>query len=365
MSDATAPTHVSVNDLGHGAADLELAPGGRPLAPVVVVDLGDRTGAEPEAVQHAVSRLARAHVPVVGWSTGPLPRSLEPVARAVDLTLCPSASTSASASAPPPWVVAVEDPEAALGSLVDAVRTHPVTATILCQTLRLTSSLSVADGLAAESLAYSSLLASGDFLRWRSATPRRPVAATVDPVRVARHGDVLRVVLDRPDRRNAYSAAIRDGLVEALDLAAWDETITEVHLAGSGPTFCSGGDLDEFGTMDDVSVAHLIRLRQGAGAAVARVAARVTAHLHGPCIGAGIEVPAFAGSVLASPGTTFRLPELRMGLIPGAGGTVSIPRRIGRWRTAYLALSGAPIGIETAQAWGLVDGLDGPVDRTG
>ena len=86
---------------------------------------------------------------------------------------------------------------------------------------------------------------------------------------------------------------------------------------------------------------------------------------HGPCIGAGIEVPAFAGSVLASPGTTFRLPELRMGLIPGAGGTVSIPRRIGRWRTAYLALSGAPIGIETAQAWGLVDGLDGPVDRTG
>jgi enoyl-CoA hydratase/carnithine racemase len=54
-------------------------------------------------------------------------------------------------------------------------------------------------------------------------------------------------------------------------------------------------------------------------------------------------------------GTRIRLPELAMGLVPGAGGTVSLPRRICRWRTAFLDLSGAPIELSTALAWGLVD----------
>jgi enoyl-CoA hydratase/carnithine racemase len=79
--------------------------------------------------------------------------------------------------------------------------------------------------------------------------------------------------------------------------------------------------------------------------------------VHGACAGAGVELPAFAGRVIADPGTTFLLPELAMGLIPGAGGTVSLPRRIGRERTAKLALSGEPIDAKTALDWGLVDEL--------
>ena len=63
---------------------------------------------------------------------------------------------------------------------------------------------------------------------------------------------------------------------------------------------------------------------------------------------------------MADVGTTFRLPETGMGLIPGAGGTVSIPRRIGRWRTLYLALADRPIGAATALAWGLADRLAAP-----
>ena len=77
--------------------------------------------------------------------------------------------------------------------------------------------------------------------------------------------------------------------------------------------------------------------------------------LHGPCAGAGIELAAFAGTVAADAGTTCWLPEVGMGLIPGAGGTVSIPRRIGRWRTLYLALTGHRIDVATALAWGLID----------
>ncbi len=66
-------------------------------------------------------------------------------------------------------------------------------------------------------------------------------------------------------------------------------------------------------------------------------------------------MPAFARRVLARPDLSVRLPELSMGLVPGAGGTVSLPRRIGRWRTEYLALTGEPIGLATALDWGLVD----------
>jgi enoyl-CoA hydratase/carnithine racemase len=82
----------------------------------------------------------------------------------------------------------------------------------------------------------------------------------------------------------------------------------------------------------------------------------VVVELHGACIGAGIELPAFAGEVKAHGGTWFQLPELAMGLIPGAGGTVSLPRRIGRWRTAWMALSGSRLELDTALEWGLVDG---------
>lgn len=79
--------------------------------------------------------------------------------------------------------------------------------------------------------------------------------------------------------------------------------------------------------------------------------------MHGTCVGAGVELPSFAHRIVADPATMFRLPELAMGLIPGAGGTVGLPRRIGRWRTLHLVLSGMAVDARTALAWGLVDEL--------
>ena len=69
----------------------------------------------------------------------------------------------------------------------------------------------------------------------------------------------------------------------------------------------------------------------------------------------GIELSAFAGTVEAAEGTTVSLPEVSMGLIPGAGGTASIPRRIGPQRAAWLALTGTRLDAATAVRWGLVD----------
>ena len=152
---------------------------------------------------------------------------------------------------------------------------------------------------------------------------------------------------------------MRDALVEALEFAAVDPDAAPVTLSGEGPSFSAGGDLDEFGHADDVGRAHAIRVLQSAARLWSgSLGERLTARLHGICVGAGIEVPAAAARVIARPGTCFRLPEVSMGLIPGAGGTVTIPRRIGRHRACYLAISGLELDLETALAWGLVDAVD-------
>jgi enoyl-CoA hydratase/carnithine racemase len=214
---------------------------------------------------------------------------------------------------------------------------------------------SVDAGLAAESAVYSALQAGPEFAAWRRG--RRPVARDPEPaplVRVERTGDRLVVALHRPHVHNAFSAAMRDELLAALAVAEVDPSLASVELRGDGPSFCSGGDLDEFGSRPDPASAHLVRLTRSAGRALARLAARTTAFVHGATMGSGIELAAFAGRVVAAPDTSVALPELGLGLVPGAGGTVSLTRRAGRHAVLRLALSG-PVDAPTALAWGLVD----------
>ena len=132
-------------------------------------------------------------------------------------------------------------------------------------------------------------------------------------------------------------------------------------LSGNGPSFCSGGDLAEFGTFADPASAHLARTRHSPALALDALTARLgracRAEVHGRVLGSGLEMAAFCGWVEAHEDSVFGLPELSLGLIPGAGGTVSVTRRIGRWRTAYLVLSGRTIDADTALAWGLVDAV--------
>jgi len=214
---------------------------------------------------------------------------------------------------------------------------------------------SVESALVLESLAYSTLLGGAAHLEWRARTPIRKVPDVTDAVLLRRDTNVLTVTLNRPERRNAFGHALRDAVIDALTIAELDGTIATVHLGGNGPSFCAGGDLDEFGTASDPAAAHITRLGRSAGLVVHRLRERVRPVLHGACIGAGIEIPCFADRVVARDGSWFRLPELAMGLIPGAGGTVSLTRRIGRHRTAYMALTGDRVDLGTALSWGLVD----------
>ena len=151
---------------------------------------------------------------------------------------------------------------------------------------------------------------------------------------------------------------MRDALAEALAFAADHPEAPPVVLSGEGPSFSTGGDLDEFGAAADPGWAHLIRTLRSPARAVHDLGERVIVRAHGACVGAGIEVSAAAARLVAAPGASFRLPEVSMGLVPGAGGTASIPRRIGRQRACWMAITGDDIDLETALAWGLVDAVE-------
>jgi enoyl-CoA hydratase/carnithine racemase len=214
-------------------------------------------------------------------------------------------------------------------------------------------------GVVTESLAYSTLQAGPEFARWLAERGPARMPEIADPVQARRDGDILRVRFNRPQRHNAFSTDARAALLEALTVAQLDPSVTGIVLSGNGPSFCSGGDLAEFGTFADPASAHLARTRHSPALALDALSSRLgracRAEVHGRVMGSGLEMAAFCGWVAAQDDSVFGLPELSLGLIPGAGGTVSVTRRIGRWRTAYLVLSGNPVGAGTARAWGLVD----------
>jgi enoyl-CoA hydratase/carnithine racemase len=214
-------------------------------------------------------------------------------------------------------------------------------------------------GVITESLAYSTLQSGPEFARWLAERGPATVPDIPDPVQADRDGNRLHIRFNRSQRHNAFSTDMRAALLEALEVARLDPSITGVVLTGNGPSFCSGGDLAEFGTFADPASAHLARTRHSPALVLDELTARLgrgcRAQVHGQVLGSGLEMAAYCGWVRAHPDAVLGLPELSLGLIPGAGGTVSITRRIGRWRTAYLVLSGQTIDAATALRWGLVD----------
>jgi Enoyl-CoA hydratase/isomerase len=343
----TGLPRVSITELaGSAAAEPALDEDGQITEPLLAVRL-DEDVSQP-VLERAAARAAGSGRLLIGVASALPPARLAPLLDALDLTLVLAGDIRQT--------VAVPDPDEAAENLNAAATASPQAALILRSVLRITPALPVPDALEVESLAYSTLLGGPEFGRWLAGRgARTPPPRTGDPVLVSRDGGHLRITLNRPERRNAYGRDLRDALADALRVATSDPAITRVVLDGAGPCFCSGGDLGEFGTTPDPVTAHFVRTRAGAAGLLHDLAERTEVRVHGPCVGAGAELAAFARTVVAAETATFRLPETSMGLIPGAGGTVSLPRRIGRWRTFYLALSGLPLNAATALAWGLAD----------
>ena len=103
-------------------------------------------------------------------------------------------------------------------------------------------------GVITESLAYSTLQAGPEFARWLAERDPARMPDIADPVQAERDGDRLYIRFNRPQRHNAFSTDARAALLEALEVARVDPSVTGVVLSGNGPSFCSGGDLAEFGS---------------------------------------------------------------------------------------------------------------------
>lgn len=259
------------------------------------------------------------------------------------------------------WVQ-VPSVSAALQEIEDRVAQWPQAAAVCDDVLRaIDPGAPTFAGVTTESLAYSTLQSGAEFTQWLVERGAAAHDDSADPVLADRVGDRLEVRLNRGDRHNAFSTNMRAALLDALEVARLDHSVTEVVLSGAGPSFCSGGDLKEFGTFTDPATAHLARTRHSPALVLddlsRRLGRRCRAQIHGQVLGSGLEMAAFCGHVACRSDAVLGLPELRLGLIPGAGGTVSVTRRIGRWRTAYLVLTGNTIDAATALHWGLVDSV--------
>jgi hypothetical protein len=310
----------------------------------------------------------RVGPPVPSWARPDAPSivavHVQPVAEefALPARLAAVVVAIAHADAPPPsWCdVVVEDGSPELERINRIVHDTPIAATSLVQLLRGAEHRTMDDGLQLESALYSMLQAGPEFARWRATREVRRRTEVDEPaVLVERDDDTLVISLNRQHVHNALDARMRDALLAALDIARTDTDISVVELTGVGPSYSSGGDLDEFGSFPDPASAHLVRTSAAIGPVLASLGDRIHVRLHGACFGSGIELPAFAQRVSADEDTRMALPELGLGLIPGAGGTWSLPQRIGRHRTALMALTGDNVDAATAAAWGLVDDLSG------
>lgn len=348
---AAATTLKAADLAANGIPDLQ--EDGRPDPAVIIIDLDDVEALTEHEIRAAAAQAAAAPQPVVGHirtASGAVPRHL---LEALSCTVAPPAASHLGRS-----VITAREPDHELEGILRGTDASPVTAAVLDDVLRLTTRLPIRDGLQAESLAYSMLLNGHEFASWRADNPRRRtyVPPADPPILLTRMGSKLFLEINRQERRNAFSRDVRDGFLDAMDLPRIDDTIDGIHISGLGPAFCSGGDLDEFGSTPP-ELSYFVRRQQNPALRVHELAQLVQFSIHGACIGAGLEIAAFATRVHAFEDAYFQLPELTMGLIPGAGGTVSVPRRIGRWRTAWLVLTGARLAAETAKDWGLIDVL--------
>ncbi|MGW5377824.1 enoyl-CoA hydratase/isomerase family protein [Nocardia sp. NPDC003999] len=286
----------------------------------------------------------------------------DPIGPAAEYWLEHASFTLTDAESDDPRVVTVATVDATVAALRERFERHPTAATICDDVLRAAQTADVRAGLLTESLAYSTLQGGPEFGAWlRERGPAAIRPEDAEPLEVVRTGHTLTIRFDRPHRHNAFDNRTRAALLDALAIARLDPSVRVVELGGNGPSFCSGGDLAEFGAFTDVAAAHLARTRHSPALALHEVAERLgrgcRAVVHGRVLGSGLEMAAACGTVLADPGAEFGLPELGLGLIPGAGGTVSVTRRIGRWRTGYLVLSGRTVPASTALAWGLIDAI--------
>ncbi|HEY4863544.1 MAG TPA: 3-hydroxyacyl-CoA dehydrogenase NAD-binding domain-containing protein, partial [Xanthobacteraceae bacterium] len=168
------------------------------------------------------------------------------------------------------------------------------------------------------------------------------------PVSMQRDGAVAVIVVDNPPV-NALKHEVRAGMLENFTKAAADKSVEAIVLTGAGRTFMAGADITEFGKpMKPPGLSEVT-------ATIEKIQKPTIAAVHGTPLGGGLEVTLACHFRVAAPGTRLGLPEIKLGIIPGAGGTQLLPRLVGVEKGLAMILSGDPIPAKDALSAGLVD----------
>src|SRR6516225_4285078 len=168
------------------------------------------------------------------------------------------------------------------------------------------------------------------------------------PVRIEREQDVGFVVIDNPPV-NATSLEVRGGLLDAVNALAGDDGVAAIVLIGAGKTFIAGADIREFGKpMRDPQVPAVI-------AAIEQCGKPVVAAIAGAALGGGFEIALGCDGRIVTAEAMVGLPEVTLGIIPGAGGTQRLPRLTGLAKAIELIASGRRLKAAEAQRLGLID----------
>ena len=164
------------------------------------------------------------------------------------------------------------------------------------------------------------------------------------------------MTLNRPQALNAYSVRMRDDLYQVLSAVKDDDEIRVAIVRGaSDKAFCAGADLTEFLTAPSAIKARQIRFRRDLWRLFLSVPQPLIAAVHGYVLGSGMEIAASCDIRIASENAQFGLPEVGLGIIPGAGGTQTIPRLIGTSRSLEMLLTNRWISSAEAHTFGLVN----------
>ena len=167
-------------------------------------------------------------------------------------------------------------------------------------------------------------------------------------VQTRRDAEVAIIVVNNPPV-NALKHEVRAGILDAFTKASEDAGVKAIVLAAAGRTFIAGADITEFGKPPkSPSLIDVI-------AAIDKIEKPAIAAMHGTPLGGGLEITLACHFRLAAPGTRLGLPEIKLGLIPGAGGTQRLPRLVGIGKALDMILSGNPIPAKDALAHGLID----------
>jgi len=162
--------------------------------------------------------------------------------------------------------------------------------------------------------------------------------------------DVAVVTIDNPPV-NALSADVRDGIHEGLRRAIEDPAVTAVVLMCAGRTFVAGGDISALGTKPSgAPTREIARLMESS-------AKPIVAAIHGSALGGGLEITLAAHWRIATPTSRVGLPEVKLGILPGAGGTQRLPRLAGAEKALDMIIFGEPISAEAAMRAGILDEL--------